>query len=257
MDYSEARINLWSGNCHCYTEIWPKVYMTYAWFFSDFEKSSVWHIFAHWLVKLFAISICLISIRSYWHRLPRGSNRFSVRSLKNARPPGDGEINEMTVPSRHIIRDSSPGGLRSSTLPLNVESLRVSGEETFCFFETWMPERGSKPRSSTFQADSFNNCLEMSLSPRAFGTTDLTIFFFFCYTTRTHHVHVCMTYVCMSVCMGWLCNPPCQWIYFIFCTSLGLDPEDNWFLLSNLTVSPWFKANTSLVPFFLDSFFIP
>ena len=32
------------------------------------------------------------------------------------------------------------------------EALGVSGEETFCFFETWRPEWGSNPRSPTFQA---------------------------------------------------------------------------------------------------------
>ena len=36
--------------------------------------------------------------------------------------------------------------------------LRVSGEETFCFFETWRSERGSSPPSTTFQAGSFNHC---------------------------------------------------------------------------------------------------
>ena len=30
----------------------------------------------------------------------------------------DGKMNEMTLPSRHMIRNSSPGGLRSSTLSL-------------------------------------------------------------------------------------------------------------------------------------------
>ena len=46
-------------------------------------------------------------------------------------------MNTMTLPSRHRIRNSSPGGLRPSTLPLdhggsrNIKSLRVSGEETF------------------------------------------------------------------------------------------------------------------------------
>ena len=30
----------------------------------------------------------------------------------------DGEMNEMTLPSRHRIRNSYPGGLRPSTLPL-------------------------------------------------------------------------------------------------------------------------------------------
>ena len=43
-------------------------------------------------------------------------------------------------------------------VPHNIESSRVSGEETFCFFETWRPERSSSPRSPTFQAGSFNHC---------------------------------------------------------------------------------------------------
>ena len=34
-------------------------------------------------------------------------------------PPEDGEMNEMTVSSRHITRNSSPGGLRQSTLHLS------------------------------------------------------------------------------------------------------------------------------------------
>ena len=33
-------------------------------------------------------------------------------------PPGDGEMSDVTVPSRHRIRNSNPGGLRPSTLPL-------------------------------------------------------------------------------------------------------------------------------------------
>ena len=33
-------------------------------------------------------------------------------------PPEDGEMIEMTLSSRHWIRNSSPGGLRPSTLPL-------------------------------------------------------------------------------------------------------------------------------------------
>ena len=33
-----------------------------------------------------------------------------------------------------------------------------SEKETFCFFETWRSERGSNPRSTTFQAGSFNHC---------------------------------------------------------------------------------------------------
>ena len=45
-----------------------------------------------------------------------------------------------------------------ATFRYNIESLWVSGEETFCFFETWKPEWGSNPRSPTFQAGSFNHC---------------------------------------------------------------------------------------------------
>ena len=48
----------------------------------------------------------------------------------------------MTLPPRHRIRNSNSGGLTLTTLPLGSESaqnnefLRVSEEETFCFFET-------------------------------------------------------------------------------------------------------------------------
>ena len=33
-------------------------------------------------------------------------------------PPEDGEMNEMALPPRHRVRNSSPGELRPSTLPL-------------------------------------------------------------------------------------------------------------------------------------------
>ena len=51
----------------------------------------------------------------------------------------DGEMSEMTLPSRHRIQNSNSGGLRSSTLPLGHGGssqylvLRVDGEETFLF----------------------------------------------------------------------------------------------------------------------------
>ena len=50
-------------------------------------------------------------------------------------------MNEMTLSFRHMIRNLGPSGLRASTLPLghrgshNIESLRVSGEETFVFLK--------------------------------------------------------------------------------------------------------------------------
>ena len=35
--------------------------------------------------------------------------------------PEDGEMNEMTLPSRHKTQNSNPGGLRPSPLPLGHE----------------------------------------------------------------------------------------------------------------------------------------
>ena len=48
--------------------------------------------------------------------------------------------------------------LSVTEVPHNNKYLRVSGEETFCFFETWRPEWGSNPWSPTFQAGRFNHC---------------------------------------------------------------------------------------------------
>ena len=74
----------WSGNCRCFTEKWPKIYVTYVRFWFDFEKSSVLHIFAHWACKFWAMSIYLISVESYWHRLSHGCKILCVRWLTNA-----------------------------------------------------------------------------------------------------------------------------------------------------------------------------
>ena len=84
-------------------------------------------------------------------------------------PPEDGGMNEMTLPSRHMIRIWNPGNMRLSILPLvtealhNIESLRVSEEKTVCFFESWSPEWGSNPRSPTFQAGSINHCTKYAI----------------------------------------------------------------------------------------------
>ena len=75
--------------------------------------------------------------------------------------PEDFEMTEMTLPSRHRIRKvwCRARYLSVTEAPHNMnESLRVREEETFCFFETWRPELGSKLRSPIFQADSFNHC---------------------------------------------------------------------------------------------------
>ena len=41
-----------------------------------------------------------------------------IGSTGPGEPPEDGEMNDMTLTFRHIIQNSSPGGLRPSTLPL-------------------------------------------------------------------------------------------------------------------------------------------
>ena len=57
-------------------------------------------------------------------------------------PLDGGEMNEMTLPSRLRIRNSSHGSLRPSTLPLGhgsspqyIEALRVSGETHFVSYK--------------------------------------------------------------------------------------------------------------------------
>ena len=68
----------------------------------------------------------------------------------------------MTLPSRHMIRNLSPGSLRPSTLPLGHGGSQqywiFMSERGKCFFETWGPDWGSNPRSPNFQAGSFNHC---------------------------------------------------------------------------------------------------
>ena len=54
----------------------------------------------------------------------------------------------------------------------NIEYLRVSEEETFGFFETWMPERDSKPLSPTSQAGSFNHCTRAPALHKIKSNTD-------------------------------------------------------------------------------------
>ena len=46
-----------------------------------------------------------------------------------------GEMNMLTLPSRHSIRNSNPRARYLSVMeaPQNTESLRVSGKETFLF----------------------------------------------------------------------------------------------------------------------------
>ena len=71
--------------------------------------------------------------------------------------PEDGEMIEMTLSSRHRIRNSNPGGLRPSTLPLSHGGSsqywlsHVDGGETFfAFFKPRRP--GTEPRTLAWKA---------------------------------------------------------------------------------------------------------
>ena len=73
-------------------------------------------------------------------------------------PPEDGEMNETRLPPRHRIEIQALAVWGRARYLLvtgdhhNSKSLRVSGEEIFCFFETWKSEWGSNERSPTLQA---------------------------------------------------------------------------------------------------------
>ena len=66
-------------------------------------------------------------------------------------------MSELTLPSRHRIRNSNPGGLRPSTLPLGHGGspqywvLRVNGDETFLFLSN-RRDREASPELYTGKA---------------------------------------------------------------------------------------------------------
>ena len=68
---------------------------------------------------------------------------------------------EMTLSSRHRIRNSNPGGLRPSTLPLGHGGSpqywlsHVDGEETFCSFQT--AETGNRTPNSGVKGSGANH----------------------------------------------------------------------------------------------------
>ena len=72
-------------------------------------------------------------------------------------------MSEMTLPSRHRTRNSNPGGLRPSTLPLGhrrpptILSLRVEwmGKKHFCFFQT--AETGKRTPNSSVKGSGANH----------------------------------------------------------------------------------------------------
>ena len=94
-----------------------------------------------------------------WNEMNRASGRLCAHIgwTGPGEPPEDGEMIEMTLSSRHRIRNSSPGGLRLSTLPLGHGGSpqywlsHVYGEETF--FVSFKPPRpGTEPRTLAWKA---------------------------------------------------------------------------------------------------------
>ena len=76
-------------------------------------------------------------------------------------PPEDGEINEMTLSTRHRVRISSTGSPRSSTPPLgheaphNTEFYTWMGKKHFCFFQT--AETGNRTPNSSVKGSGANH----------------------------------------------------------------------------------------------------
>ena len=70
-------------------------------------------------------------------------------------------MNEMTLSSRHRLRNSSPGGLRPSSLPLGHGGSpqycvsHVDVEETFCLFQT--AETGNRTPTSSVKGSGANH----------------------------------------------------------------------------------------------------
>ena len=67
-----------------------------------------------------------------------------IGSAGPGKPPEDGEMNDMTPDAGFGVRALAVWG-RTRYLSVtealhNIESLRVSGEETCCYFKIWRPE---------------------------------------------------------------------------------------------------------------------
>ena len=76
-----------------------------------------------------AQSVTYIKYNNKNHRCPANENKWiglqatfvligPIGQTGPGEPPEDGEMGEITLPSKHRIRNSNPGGLRPSTLPL-------------------------------------------------------------------------------------------------------------------------------------------
>ena len=82
----------------------------------------------------------------------------TIGQIGPGKPPEDGEMNKMTLPSRHRIRNSvwgRAGYLSVIEAPHKTESLQVSG---YMFLWNLNTRAGTNPRSPTFQTGSFTHC---------------------------------------------------------------------------------------------------
>ena len=91
-------------------------------------------------------------------------------------------MNEMTLSSRHTIRDSGPGGLRPSTLPLGHGGSpqywlsHVDGEET-SFFQT--AETGNRTPNSGVKGSGANHySKDWNLGPEEYSSTQYVVYDF-------------------------------------------------------------------------------
>ena len=106
---------------------------------------------------------------------------------------------EMTLSSRHRIRNSSPGGLRPSTPPLghevphNTDFHTWMGKKHFCFFQT--AETGNRTPNSGVKGSGANHyprapALEVC-KPVLFITISLVLLDLTCLTLKRHFNNLC------------------------------------------------------------------
>ena len=113
-------------------------------------------------------SVHVVDVAALIHIVRSGrAATFIVYYLKRQiTPSANDEMNKITLPSRHRIRNSSPGDLSPSTLllshggssaPHNTYewSLRVSGKESFVSLKPECQSGGRTRDLPTFQADRF------------------------------------------------------------------------------------------------------
>ena len=126
-------------------------------------------------------------------------------------------MNEMTLPSRHRIRAEAVWGrarcLSVTEAPLNIESLRVSGEVKFCFFQTWMPERGTNPRSPISKQAALTTAPGPAFKHGLASAGSMFLRSVFGWDSSDHWVECFMMFgslgSCLPACFGWVI-----WIIF-------------------------------------------